>query len=114
MIEAVGKTKDDQSIIYYNQNISIESLVDEIIRIIKYNIEVCGIFPSEICILAPQWIHLSALTRTLMVRLPEYSFDGPGMAPFARDIDNFWVQIFTHCIDRCISFSLYKKTTLGK
>lgn len=44
MIEAVGKTKDDQSIIYYNQNISIESLVDEIIRIIKYNIEVCGIF----------------------------------------------------------------------
>lgn len=93
MIEAVGKTKDDQSIIYYNQNISIESLVDEIIRIIKYNIEVCGIFPSEICILAPQWIHLSALTRTLMVRLPEYSFDGPGMAPFARDIDNFWYKL---------------------
>lgn len=106
MIEAVGKTKDDQSIIYYNQNISIESLVDEIIRIIKYNIEVCGIFPSEICILAPQWIHLSALTRTLMVRLPEYSFDGPGMAPFARDIDNFWYK-FSRIVLTDASPSLY-------
>lgn len=106
MIEAVGKTKDDQSIICYNQNISIESLVDEIIRIIKYNIEVCGIFPSEICILAPQWIHLSALTRTLMVRLPEYSFDGPGMAPFARDIDNFWYK-FSRIVLTDASPSLY-------
>lgn len=28
-----------------------------------------------------------------MARLPQYSFDGPGMAPFARDIDNFWYKL---------------------
>jgi len=28
-----------------------------------------------------------------MVRLPDYNFDGPGMAPFARDIDNFWFKL---------------------
>lgn len=28
-----------------------------------------------------------------MIKLPEYSFDGPGMAPFSRDIDNFWFKI---------------------
>ncbi|MCG8308276.1 MAG: hypothetical protein MI975_12850 [Cytophagales bacterium] len=28
-----------------------------------------------------------------MVRLPDYSFDGPGMAPFSRDIDNFWFKL---------------------
>lgn len=25
--------------------------------------------------------------------MPEYSFDGPGMVPFSRDIDNFWYKL---------------------
>ena len=33
------------------------------------------------------------MTRKLVARLPEYSFDGPGMVPFARDIDNFWYKL---------------------
>lgn len=88
-IEAVGKTKDYQSVISYNKTVSVEDLENEIVRIIKTNIDEYRISPNEICILAPQWIHLSGLTRNLMARLPQYSFDGPGMAPFARDIDNF-------------------------
>lgn len=28
-----------------------------------------------------------------MVRLPDLNFDGPGMAPFSRDIDNFWFKV---------------------
>lgn len=92
-IEAVGKDKDYQSIIRYNKRVSINDLEDEIIRIIQFNIDECGISPNEICILAPWWIHLSGLTRNLMARLPQYSFDGPGMAPFARDIDNFWYKL---------------------
>ena len=71
----------------------VNDLEDEIIRIIQFNIDECGISPNEICILAPWWIHLSGLTRNLMARLPQYSFDGPGMAPFARDIDNFWYKL---------------------
>lgn len=92
-IEATGKTKDYQSVISYNKTISIEDLENEIVRIIQTNIDEYHIFPNEICILAPQWIHLSGLTRNLMARLPQYSFDGPGMAPFARDIDNFWYKL---------------------
>lgn len=92
-IEAVGKTKDYQSVISYNKTVSVEDLENEIVRIIKTNIDEYRISPNEICILAPQWIHLSGLTRNLMARLPQYSFDGPGMAPFARDIDNFWYKL---------------------
>ena len=33
------------------------------------------------------------MTRKLVAALPEYSFDGPGMVPFARDIDNFWYKL---------------------
>ena len=76
-----------------NKTVSVEDLENEIVRIIKTNIDEYRISPNEICILAPQWIHLSGLTRNLMARLPQYSFDGPGMAPFARDIDNFWYKL---------------------
>ncbi|OWK18967.1 hypothetical protein AJ88_46750 [Mesorhizobium amorphae CCBAU 01583] len=33
------------------------------------------------------------MTRRLVAALPEYGFDGPGMVPFARDIDNFWYKL---------------------
>src|SRR5690606_39101445 len=26
-------------------------------------------------------------------KMPDYSFDGPGMAPFSRDIENFWYKL---------------------
>lgn len=87
-----GKNKDYPSIITFNQAINKEQVVDEVVRLIKYNVSL-GISPHEICIAAPQWVHLSSLTRKLMVKLPDYSFDGPGMAPFSRDIDNFWYKL---------------------
>lgn len=92
-IEAVGKYRDYQSVIHYDKQVLINNLEDEIIRIIQFNIDECGISPNEICILAPWWTHLSGLTRNLMARLPHYNFDGPGMVPFARDIDNFWYKL---------------------
>ena len=92
-IHPSGKDKDYKSIITFNQEINKEDLVDEIVRIILYNINKKGISPNEICIAAPQWIHLASLTRNLMIKLPDYSFDGPGMAPFSRDIDNFWYKL---------------------
>lgn len=88
-----GKDKEYNSIITFNQTIERESLVDEIVRLILHNINEKGISPNEICIAAPQWIHLASLTRNLMIKLPDYSFDGPGMAPFSRDIDNFWYKL---------------------
>ena len=92
-ISAHGKDKDYESIITFNRSIIRDELEDEIVRLITININEYGIKPNEICIIAPQWVHLADLTRKLMIRLPDYSFDGPGMAPFARDIDNFWYKV---------------------
>lgn len=32
------------------------------------------------------------MTRALIVRLPDCQFNGPGIVPFARDIENFWYK----------------------
>lgn len=88
-----SKFKNYQSLITYNQTINKENLVDHISKYIEYNVIQLGIEQKEICILAPWWMHLAALTRNLVTRLPGYSFDGPGLVPFSRDIDNFWYKI---------------------
>ncbi|TPG44152.1 UvrD-helicase domain-containing protein [Flavobacterium pectinovorum] len=93
VIAAKGKFSDFQSVVTFNYTVNYSLIEDEIARLILYNINENGISPNEICIAAPQWVHLASLTRKLMVRLPDYSFDGPGMAPFARDIDNFWFKL---------------------
>lgn len=92
-IQAVGSEYNYPSLISFNKTLNHEDLVDEIARLVKHNVEDLGISPSEICILAPQWVHLATMTRRLTVRIPEYEFDGPGMVPFARDIENFWYRL---------------------
>lgn len=92
-IIACGSDRDFPSIITFNDNIPVDNLIDEIVRLIQFNILEQKIDPNEICIVAPQWVHLASITRNLMVKLPDYSFDGPGMAPFSRDIDNFWFKL---------------------
>lgn len=92
-IVAKGSLADYASVITYNHTVNHEDLEDEIVRLLVHNIEGKGISPNQICIAGPQWIPLAGLTRRLMVKLPDYSFDGPGMAPFSRDIDNFWFKL---------------------
>lgn len=93
LIEPCGCDKDYPSVITYNTSVSVDNIIEEVARLILFNITKKGISPNEICIVAPQWIHIASITRQLMVRLPDYSFDGPGMAPFSRDIDNFWFKV---------------------
>jgi DNA helicase-2/ATP-dependent DNA helicase PcrA len=92
-IIAAAEHKDYESLISFDEITSHGGLEAELVRLIKYNIEVAGIPPHELCILAPQWVHLASMTRKLVAALPEYNFDGPGMVPFARDIDNFWYKL---------------------
>lgn len=92
-IVAFGNGKDYASTITFNSVVSVDGLIEELAQIILYNIEKAGISPNEICVAAPQWVHIASITRKLIVRLPDLSFDGPGMAPFSRDIDNFWFKI---------------------
>lgn len=91
-ITAAGRDREYPSIISYNSDIPRDGLVDELIRLIKHNVETVGITPNEVCILAPWWIHLATMTRSLVVRMPEYQFDGPGMVPFSRDTENVWYK----------------------
>ncbi len=92
-IIAVGKDVEYESIISLNDTVVKHDLIDEIARIAEYNIKDLSISQNEICIIAPQWVHLASATRKLMLKLPDYSFDGPGMAPFSRDIENFWFRL---------------------
>jgi superfamily I DNA/RNA helicase len=92
-IEVASEDKAYESLISFDRHTSRSGLEAEIVRLIRYNIEVVGIAPSEVCIVAPQWVHLASMTRRLVTALPDYDFDGPGMVPFARDIDNFWYKL---------------------
>lgn len=93
LIEAFGGDQNYRSLITYNNAVSKADLVGEIVRLIRHSTQALGIRPSEICVLAPQWIHLAALTRRLVTEAPEYAFDGPGMVPFSRNIENFWYPV---------------------
>ena len=88
-----GLNREYPSIITFNHSISRYELIDEIIKLIQFNVLDKKISPNEICIVAPQWVHLASITRSLMIKLPDFNFDGPGMAPFSKDIDNFWFKL---------------------
>ena len=92
-IVAEGEFRDYDSLISLNRTVQRGNLENELVRLLKYNIDNLGISPNEICIVAPQWVHLASMTRSLITRLPDLSFNGPGMAPFSRDIDNFWFKL---------------------
>lgn len=92
-IEAVGHNKDYASVVSFDQQTHRDDLEAELVRLITYNIETLGIAAHEVCIVAPRWVHLASMTRRLVAALPTYSFDGPGMVPFARDVDNFWYKL---------------------
>lgn len=92
-IKPSGKHADYQSIITLNNTVKKDDLIEEIAKIVRFNIEKLSISQNKICIVAPQWVHLASATRKLMLALPDYNFDGPGMAPFSRDIENFWFKL---------------------
>lgn len=92
-IKAASGDKNYPSIVTFNKIVDKEDLEEEIVRLIRFSVQDKGIPPHEVCILALQWVHLAAMTRRLVARLPEYSFDGPGMVPFARDTENFWYKL---------------------
>jgi DNA helicase-2/ATP-dependent DNA helicase PcrA len=92
-IVAAAADRDFASIVSYNDVVTRDDLVQEIVRLIRHNVETLGISPHEVCVIAPQWVHLATMTRKLVMEMPEYQFDGPGMVPFARDIENFWYKL---------------------
>jgi len=92
-VAAVGRDKAYPSLISYDPHTAKDGLEAELVRLIRYSVETLGIAPHEVCIVAPQWVHLASMTRRLVAALPDYSFDGPGMVPFSRDIDNLFYKL---------------------
>lgn len=93
LIESASAIREYKSIISFDQSTSRGDLNRELIRLIRYNIEACGVAPNEVCVIAPWWVHLASVTRHLAAQLPEYQFDGPGMVPFAGNPENIWFKI---------------------
>lgn len=87
-----GPYKDFNSIITYDIGVKVTDLVSRLVELIKFNLE-NGIKESEICILAPQWYLITRITRRLIIALPDNNFDGPGMTPFSRNIENFFYKL---------------------
>lgn len=73
-----------------NSGVNTENIGSYISDIIKYNIYDLGIKPSEICVLAPWWLHVSSITRKLNNELENINFDGPGLSPFKGNDTGFW------------------------
>lgn len=92
-LEASGENCDYRSIITHTDDISKDHIVSRIARILRYNVNTLNIDPSEICIVAPWWMHLAPLTRQLVCSLPEFTFNGPGLSPFGDNRDNIWYKI---------------------
>lgn len=88
-----GENSDFPSLITLDDIIHVDNLVKQIVTLLQHTIKNQQILPEEICIVAPQWVHLASITRNLIVEMPDYSFNGPGMAPFSRDIENFWYKL---------------------
>jgi hypothetical protein len=92
-IDALSQHKHYPSLITYDTTTRRDKLEEQLVSLIECNVDVAGISPHEICVLAPWWTQLASMTRKLAARLPQYQFDGPGMVPFARDQNNFWYKV---------------------
>lgn len=92
-IVSEAEHRDYPSLISFDSQTTRQNVIQEIARLIRLNVEQHQIPMSEICVVGPWWIHLAALTRGLVAELPDYKFDGPGLTPFVKDIENFWYKL---------------------
>lgn len=92
-IQATVEHRDWHGDLVHDTTLDKSELVDGVAQLIRRNVEELGISPEQICIVAPWWIHLASITRSLVRALPEYEFNGPGLSPFGQNLDNFWYKV---------------------
>ena len=112
VIEAVGKDCDYGSFISFGQEINHQELDDEIVRLIRHNIETLGISPHEICVVGPQRVPQAAITRRLVAALPEYNLRPRHGAVFSRP-RQYLVQDISARIDPARATNVRSKDALA-
>ncbi|MEE4679879.1 ATP-dependent helicase [Pseudomonas alliivorans] len=95
---AKGDFKNYKSLIVWDRAVTATQLEERICSLIDYCVHDLGCPEEEICIVGPQWPSLAALTRRLMSKRPHYKYNGPGMIPFGRELDNFWYKLSRICL----------------
>lgn len=111
---AEGKTRSFPSVISYDHTTPSGGLHDELVRLLRYSIEGIGVSPREVCVVAPQWIALADITRRLAMAMPEYRFDGPGIAPICTEHRQLLLQTSTARADRTLTPALCSTYTMGE
>ena len=61
-----GSLCDFSSSVTFDKHVSKENLVTKLAELIRFNIETRNISPNELCIIAPWWMHLASMTRSLV------------------------------------------------
>jgi DNA helicase-2/ATP-dependent DNA helicase PcrA len=92
-IESLTNYAAEQGLItFHNQTVDTAHLSELIADLIAQSIE-RGVDANEICVLAPHWVHIRALSRSLVGLLPDVDFDAPGSSPLHSQRENFWFRI---------------------
>ena len=76
--------KNEKGIIYLNNTLKKNELLDYICNIINKELKL-GVPEEEICIAAPQWGLIFEISEGLKKKMPNQNFDAPEISPFKRD-----------------------------
>jgi superfamily I DNA/RNA helicase len=87
----VSKPFEHGHISFANQTIHKDDLCERITELVRSALN-AGVSEKEICILAPQWWHVRSLARQLVEKLPDVSFDAPGLSPLYSVSDSIWYK----------------------
>jgi superfamily I DNA/RNA helicase len=92
-IESLTRYAAEHGLItFHNQTVERDQLPELIADLILQSVN-RGVPSHEICVLAPHWVHIRALSRALVGLLPNVDFDAPGSSPLHSQRENFWFRI---------------------
>jgi len=79
------------TVAFSDQEIHKDNLADHIAFLVNEALE-SGVPENDICVIAPQWMHVRSMARQLVTNLPDVSFDAPGLSPLYNLRENIWYK----------------------
>lgn len=77
---------------FFNQSVDKDYLADNIAHLIQQELD-NGCSENDICVIAPKWEPIRAMTKKLITLLPDVKFDAPALSPFHGQQDSFWLTV---------------------